>query len=247
MIIGIVGKAGSGKDTVADFLVNNHQAFKMSFADPLKIFVQQVMGFTTQQLWGPSKHRLEPHPSGQVVRVCNRCAWFGQTVIKDPYARMGLCPRCGIASPREVPLTARLALQTLGTDWGRSLLPTIWSDAGISLATEVLAGSGAAAGVPHLPATKPEMIVFSDCRFLNEAEAIRDDGGGYIWRVEREGTKGAGGVGESHPSEAEQDSIEPDVTIANNSTLHGLKVAVASLIMDPPTWGGHIKVYATRE
>ena len=145
------------------------------------------------------------------------------------------------------PLTARLALQTLGTDWGRSLLPNIWSDAGISLATEVLAGRGAAAGVPHLPATKPKMIVFSDCRFLNEAAAVREDGGGYIWRVEREGTKGAGGVGESHPSEAEQDSIEPDVTIANNSTLHGLEVAVASLIVDPPTWGGHIKVYATRE
>lgn len=241
MIIGIVGKAGSGKDTVADFLVKNHGAFKMSFADPLKIFIQKTMGFTDRQLWGPSEHRLEPHPSEQLVWVCPDCSYFGQT--HDD----GACIECGSPHLGSQLLTARLALQTLGTDWGRSLLPTIWSAAGISLATEVLAGRGAAAGVPHLPAIKPEMIVFSDCRFLNEAEAVRENAGGSIWRVEREGTKGAGGVGEFHPSEAEQDSIEPDITIANNSTLRGLELAVASLIVDPPTWGGHIKVYATRE
>lgn len=35
-IVGITGKAGSGKDTAADYLVENHNFVKVSFAAPLK-------------------------------------------------------------------------------------------------------------------------------------------------------------------------------------------------------------------
>jgi len=36
MIIGLTGKAGSGKDTMADYLVQNYGFIKVSFAGPLK-------------------------------------------------------------------------------------------------------------------------------------------------------------------------------------------------------------------
>jgi len=224
MIIGIVGKAGSGKDTIAGVLAKDYQYFPLSFAEPLKIFCQKVLGFTSEQLWGPSEKRLEPHHSGQKVRVCVNCGWFGQQVRESLLVSDGLCPHCEIAGPLEVPLTARLALQTLGTDWGRAVKLDIWAQAGVSLATEILAGRGAAEGVANLTAHKPEGIVFSDVRFLNEAEAIRE-AGGVIWRVTRPGIADSGGVA-NHPSEVEQDKINPDLIIANVGTLADLVLMV---------------------
>jgi hypothetical protein len=44
MLIGITGKAGSGKDTVADYLVRNHSYKKLAWADPLKAGLA-AMGF----------------------------------------------------------------------------------------------------------------------------------------------------------------------------------------------------------
>ena len=42
MIIGICGKAGSGKDTIGDYLIDNYEFTKISLADPLKRLVQDV-------------------------------------------------------------------------------------------------------------------------------------------------------------------------------------------------------------
>jgi len=36
MLIGLVGKAGSGKDTVANYLVNNYRFNSIAYADPIK-------------------------------------------------------------------------------------------------------------------------------------------------------------------------------------------------------------------
>jgi len=58
-IVGIIGKAGSGKDTVADML-HELRYDKIAFADPLKRFCMDVFEFTEEQLWGPSEKRSEP-------------------------------------------------------------------------------------------------------------------------------------------------------------------------------------------
>lgn len=60
MIIGICGQAGSGKDTAADFLVKDHGFAKVSFADPMKRFCQEIFDFTDEQLWGSSQFRNAP-------------------------------------------------------------------------------------------------------------------------------------------------------------------------------------------
>ena len=60
MIIGLCGLAGSGKDTVADFLVKDHDFVKVACADPLKRICRDVFGFTDEQLWGSSQFRNEP-------------------------------------------------------------------------------------------------------------------------------------------------------------------------------------------
>lgn len=50
MIIGLVGKAGSGKDTVADHLVKNHGFHKLSFAAPLKRTICDLFDMTEDQV-----------------------------------------------------------------------------------------------------------------------------------------------------------------------------------------------------
>ena len=51
-IIGIVGFIGSGKDTVADYLVNFHRFKRESFANSLKDAVSQVFGWDRELLEG---------------------------------------------------------------------------------------------------------------------------------------------------------------------------------------------------
>jgi cytidylate kinase len=60
MLIGICGKAGSGKDTIADHLVVNHGFQKYAFADPLKEIVK-VFGFPERSLYGTQEDKLVPH------------------------------------------------------------------------------------------------------------------------------------------------------------------------------------------
>ena len=52
MIIGICGLIGSGKGTVADILVEEHNYEKLSFADKLKDGVSSVFGWDRQMLEG---------------------------------------------------------------------------------------------------------------------------------------------------------------------------------------------------
>jgi hypothetical protein len=42
MLVGICGKAGSGKDTIGDFLVEKHKFKKIALADPIKRLVKDV-------------------------------------------------------------------------------------------------------------------------------------------------------------------------------------------------------------
>jgi hypothetical protein len=59
MIIGICGFIGSGKDTIADYLVNIHQFRRESFANTLKDAVAAVFGWDRTMLEGRTKHSRE--------------------------------------------------------------------------------------------------------------------------------------------------------------------------------------------
>lgn len=59
MIIGICGFIGSGKDTVADYLVNFHEFRRESFASTLKDAVAAVFGWDRVMLEGRTKEARE--------------------------------------------------------------------------------------------------------------------------------------------------------------------------------------------
>ena len=59
MIIGICGFIGSGKDTIADYLVNSHGFRRESFANTLKDAVSAVFGWDRTLLEGRTKQARE--------------------------------------------------------------------------------------------------------------------------------------------------------------------------------------------
>lgn len=59
MIIGICGFIGSGKDTIADYLVNFHEFRRDSFATTLKDAVSAVFGWDRELLEGRTKQARE--------------------------------------------------------------------------------------------------------------------------------------------------------------------------------------------
>ena len=59
VLIGIVGKKYSGKDTAADYLVANHNFTKMAFADPVKKVAKELFNFNDEQLYGNLKEATD--------------------------------------------------------------------------------------------------------------------------------------------------------------------------------------------
>ena len=75
MLIGLVGLIGSGKDTVADFLVKDHQFQRDSFAKSLKDAVSAIFGWDRQLLEGATqesrmwRERIDPYWSNKLDRA----------------------------------------------------------------------------------------------------------------------------------------------------------------------------------
>lgn len=220
MIIGVSGQAGSGKDTIADFLVEDFAFCKVALADPMKRFCKEVFNFSDKQLWGPSQFRNEEDK--RYERPCQ-----GENKIQY--------------------LTPRYSLQQLGSDWGRDCYNDVWIDYAIRTAKRLVeAGMNEEMGVTYSAQTgidngewsldelKPcsyKGVVISDCRFRNELSAIKKAGGINI-RVIRHDA-GLKGEAATHCSETEMSEISDeifDVVILNNGTLEDLREKVAKFI-----------------
>lgn len=117
-------------------------------------------------------------------------------------------------------LSPRIALQLLGTEWGRSCYEDIWVDLSIRRAK-------------YLLSTTCPMVVITDCRYVNEARKIKA-AGGKVWRIIRGSGAGISPGVVGHTSETEQ--LEPgilnyvDVTINNDGTTEELTAAVRGLL-----------------
>ena len=68
-------------------------------------------------------------------------------------------------------------------------------------------------------------LIISDCRFPNEAKAVKTRGG-IVIKVVRPDAK----VEDSHQSETRIDEIVPDIIIENNSDLKALQGDVSALV-----------------
>ena len=103
MIFGITGFKGTGKDTVADYLVEHHDFHKISFADKLKDACSTIFEWDREMLTGST-------PESREWREEVDEWWADRLGVED--------------------FTPRLALQWMGTEAGRNVFgQNIWTAA----------------------------------------------------------------------------------------------------------------------
>jgi hypothetical protein len=107
------------------------------------------------------------------------------------------------SAKRDVPEIRQL-LQRFGTEVGRNMFgQNFWVNQAIE------------------KATRYERVVFSDCRYTNEADAIKNVGGA-VWRISRPEVTAIN----SHASEQDLNNYAFDLHIENNSTLENLHMLI---------------------
>jgi len=170
--IGLSGWAKSGKDTVAQYLVENHGFTRISFADPMR----------------DALLALDPYVPymGLHMRLSTVIRFRGWDNAK-----------------RDVPEIREL-LQRFGTEVGRNMFG---QDFWVNQAIE--------------KATRYEKVVFSDCRYNNEADAVKAIGG-VVWRIFRPEVSAVNG----HTSEQDLNNYPFDSHIQNDSTLENLHALI---------------------
>jgi len=100
-------------------------------------------------------------------------------------------------------------MQALGTEWGRNIIgPHCWVGIWESRVLDVLGNGG--------------RVVVDDCRFANEAKAVRSLGGTVV-RIQ-----GRGGIASSH--ESEKVAFEPDAILMNNGSVASFHDQLDSLL-----------------
>ena len=185
-LIGLVGRAGTGKDTVRTILEQYAGYRGLAFADPIR-----AMLFAMLEPIGISRD------------------WATVPALKEtPIPGVGLSYR-------------RLA-QSLGTEWGRTLDPDLWTRmAGEAMAATLLATDDQA----------DVYFVISDVRFASEAQWVRNRGG-VLWRIERPDAQAV----HAHVSETQVHGFDVHATITNTGTLDALRRQVLDLIAK--SWAG---------
>jgi hypothetical protein len=115
--------------------------------------------------------------------------------------------------------TARHAMITLGTEWGRDMIhPDIWVNATSRKLGQLISMGG-------------NRFVIDDIRFLNEAKWINGlNDIGVIARIVRISRNEGNGEVTQHRSETEQDGIIADWDIRNNSTLDSLYKSIDEVL-----------------
>ena len=127
-------------------------------------------------------------------------------ILKDMLRSLGLTDYELEGDGKEKPCyllggkTPRLAMQTLGTEWGRlTIFPDIWVEAWYRRANDILQASG--------------RVVCDDARFPNEIAAIHNIGGVAI-EIIRPVTDST--IADSHISENHE--LDTDIVLVNNAT-----------------------------
>lgn len=129
-------------------------------------------------------------------------------IISDGWRLAALVETFGWEEAKANP-EVRRTLQQLGTEAGRSVLgDSVWVDTAMRHA-RALGGR----------------VVFTDCRFPNEADAIRDAGGQVI-RVNRPAFPDDG---DPHPSETALDRYRFDDLVLNDGTVDDLHAIADSI------------------
>jgi hypothetical protein len=159
-ILGIAGKAGSGKDTLAAYFVKKYGYVRYGFADPIKELLNQMFGWTLGQ-W---EDREWKESYGVIVRPSHK------QPAQDHLTEFDM---------ERVKRSPRQLAQWLGTEVGRTVGgPDCWVNL---MAKRFMEGRYPGTGPSSILACDQGFrLVIPDVRFENEALRIRDLGGFII-------------------------------------------------------------------
>ena len=212
LLLGLVGKSGASKSLCADYLRNTYDYYEMAFANIFKEFIRDVFGFSKEQLWGSAElrdkkvvpcssvngiqdvkeayrnwHRVRMNYTSMVHMWLQK---LGLSVLEKAEYRKVLdrwldeCERRAESGP----ISPRMTLQLLGTEYGTDYKKTIWVD---YLLNNINPGK--------------HTILVSDCRMKHEIDAVHDHDGYVIHLLRKRNDKVT--ENRDHPSEVEQDSL----------------------------------------
>jgi hypothetical protein len=156
-VIAFCGAAGAGKSTAGAYL-DKYGYTPISLAEPLKKMVKTAFPhFTDEDLYGPSEGRNRQYRQYPITS----CPWCGGALRTELYDGPNNARHC-IVHPahKYIPdfVSPRLALQTLGTEWGRRLYSGVWVNALVH-------------GISTPPADTCRYVI-TDVRFINEVEGL---------------------------------------------------------------------------
>ena len=208
-ILGLLAKKQNGKGTVSDYIIKNHEFKQYAFADPGKRGLQEMFGFTDEQLWGSEeeKEKIDPRWGISARRTM-------QIVLTDLF---------------QFDIQKHLKPEEFKfKDLGRKIWVhkfKLWFEEQekqhkINFIEAKIAGlvNG------EIPEFK---IVINDIRFQHECDIVMEMGG-EIWRIIRPNKEN----NDNHKSEIEQDTIITDKTIVNDGTLQDLYSKIESNLLN---------------
>lgn len=207
-LLGIGGRAKSGKDTVGGLIAERMDGVCIAQADPMKRLAAQVFDFSSETLWGPSEARnavddrysgstgaaafnkaldiLESETTADWGRELLELSEVGVGRLDDLMSRLRIWGRHLAAHHLQTgkPFTARYALQTLGTEVGRNFSKNIWTYYTRGISRQLLEGdcfyNKLHGGITGKGYSPPSIVIVTDLRFPNEATTIKAQGGSIL-------------------------------------------------------------------
>jgi hypothetical protein len=221
-IIAISGYAGSGKDLAAMMIQHHHLTPELQLDNP----VHELMNEDTWWLDDVSGWEIRKF-AGKLKSIASILTGIPVQKFEDQaFKKTTLGPEWARAIPGEdwvngkpvlVPMTVRDFLQKLGTDglrdglhentWVNALMADYvprheqWTEGSLDI---------------HKYGLLPNWII-TDCRFPNEAKAVRERDG-VIIRINRPGVTAVN----AHPSETALDDYDFDDVIVNDGSIQDL-------------------------
>ncbi len=214
IVLGLAGHAGSGKDTVADYLVERYGFIKFSFSDALYREVAAAFGLENEDLLRDRNTKEEPSHLLELLQCVNPEFYpVAMQKLETEYSR-DLNP-----SLDAMPLSPRWVLQTWGSEYRRGQDPNYWTLAAADWVARIRA-------MTPYPELRAQRFVNCSVRFANEREFIMSFGDSNIWHIHRD----AAAPVNPHESETPLPVLEGEREIWNNYTIEYLRMGIDQLM-----------------
>ena len=213
ILLGLAGPAGSGKDTVADYLVERYGFIKFSFSDALYREVAKAFGLESEDLLRDRATKEVPTERLSLVD-CLDDEFIGVAVQHVRESR----------HPDPEPLSPRQILQWWGTEFRRAQDSYYWTKRAHDWMCRVRE-------LAPYPESRAQNFVNCSVRFEEERRFITDPleyfgWDGNIWHLHRDTAMPVA----SHESETPLPVLDGEREIWNNHTLEYLRMGVDQLM-----------------